>query len=80
MMCRKEHLMLKYEELLKQRESTLEEINKLKKVLIKEQADVRNHEYGSLAAFFLNVILKKDQKLNEEKEKSYAATEKYDAA
>ena len=79
MMCRKEHLRIKYEELLKQRFLLQEEANELQNDCIKEQTEVKSHEYGGLAAFFLNVVLKMDKKLNEEKEKAYAATIKYDA-
>lgn len=80
MVCKKEHLKVKYEELIEQKSVLQEEVDKLQKISIKEQADVDKLECGSLAIFFLNVIGKKDKKLNKEKEEAYAAKVKYDAA
>ena len=79
MVCRKEHLKLKYEELLEQKSLLKKEVDKLQKLSIKEQADVEKLECGSLATFFLNVIGKMDEKINKEKEEAYAAAVKYDA-
>ena len=70
MVCRKEHLKVKYEELIEQKSVLQEEVDKLQKISIKEQADVDKLECGSLAIFFLNVIGKKDKKLNKEKKRS----------
>lgn len=79
MVCRKEHLKLKYEELLEQKSLLKKEVDKLQKLSIKEQADVEKLECGSLATFFLNVVGKMDEKINKEKEEAYAAAVKYDA-
>lgn len=80
MVCRKEHLRMKYEELLEQRTILRIEIAKLEKASIKEQDDVERLECGSLAAFFYHVMGKMDEKLSKEKEEAYAAAVKYDAA
>ena len=80
MVCKKEHLRIKYEELLEQRSLRRNEVAKLKEASIKEQLDVEKLEGGSLAAFFYNVIGKMDEKLTKEKEEAYAAAVKYDAA
>lgn len=52
----------------------------LKTVMYNEQADVDQLEGRSLAAFFYNVIGKKDEKLDKERREAYAARVKYDAA
>ena len=80
MVCRKEHLRMKYEELLEQKIMLRIETAKLEKALIKEQDDVNKLECGSLAAFFYYVMGKMDEKLSKEKEEAYAAAVKYDAA
>ena len=80
MVCRKEHLRMKYEELLEQKIMLRIETAKLEKILIKEQDDVNKLECGSLAAFFYYVMGKMDEKLSKEKEEAYAAAVKYDAA
>ena len=80
MVCKKEHLKLKYEELLEQKRILEKEVEKLKQSSLKEQSDVERLEGGSLAAFFYHVIGKKDEKLTKEREEAYAAAVKYDAA
>lgn len=80
MVCRKEHLKLKYEELLKQKKVLKQEVENLKQQSIKEQSDVEKLECGSLASFFYHVIGTKYEKLSKEKEEAYVATMKYDAA
>ena len=79
MVCRKQHLEKLQEELLSQKNMLLEEVEKLKKSSLKEQADVERLEGGSLASFFYNVIGKMDEKLTKEREEAYAAKVKYDA-
>ena len=68
MVCRKQHLEKLQEELLSQKNMLLEEVEKLKKSSLKEQADVERLEGGSLASFFYNVIGKMDEKLTKERE------------
>ena len=80
MVCKKEHLKLKYEELLEQKRILEKEVEKLKQSSLKEKSDVDRLEGGSLAAFFYHVIGKKDEKLTKEREEAYAAAVKYDAA
>ena len=80
MVCRKQHLEKLQEELLSQKNMLLEEVEKLQKSSLKEQADVERLEGGSLASFFYNVIGKMDEKLTKEREEAYAAKVKYDAA
>ena len=79
MVCRKQHLEKLQEELLSQKNILLEEVEKLEKSSLKEQADVERLEGGSLASFFYNVIGKMDEKLTKEREEAYAAKVKYDA-
>ncbi len=52
----------------------------LEEIKNSEQRDVERLEGGSLAAFFYNVIGKKEEKLSKEKEEAYKAAVKYDAA
>ncbi len=80
MVCRKQHLEKLHEELLAQKKALQEEVEKLKKSSLKEQADVDKLEGGSLASFFYNVIGKMDEKLTKEREEAYRAAVKYDAA
>ena len=80
MVCKKEHLKLKYEELLEQKRILEKEVEKLKQSSLKEKSDVDRLEGGSLAAFFYHVIGKMDEKLTKEREEAYAAAVKYDAA
>lgn len=80
MVCRKQHLESVHTELIAQRSALLDRVSKLKESSMKEQADVDKLEGRSLAAFFYNVIGKKDEKLTKEREEAYAAAVKYDAA
>lgn len=80
MVCRKQHLEKMREELKEQKNVLSDNVNRLKEISRKEQADVDKLEGGSLAAFFYNVIGKMDEKLTKEREEAYAAAVKYDAA
>lgn len=80
MVCRKRHLEKKHQELTEQKYALSDNVNKLNKVRLKEQADVDKLEGGSLSAFFYNVIGKMDEKLTKEREEAYAAAVKYDGA
>lgn len=55
-------------------------VAQLEKEKNSEQRDVDRLEGGSLAAFFYNVIGKREEKLDKEKEEAYKAAVKYDAA
>lgn len=79
MVCRKQHLEKLHEELLEQKSTLQDEVERLKTASIKEQADVDKLEGGSLTLFFYNVIGKMDEKLTKEREEAYVAAVKYDA-
>lgn len=51
----------------------------LEKIMLRERKDVDRLEGNSLAAFFYNVVGRKDEKLDEERREFYAARVKYDA-
>lgn len=80
MVCRKKHLEKLHEDLLTQKSTLQDEVERLKTASIKEQTDVDKLEGGSLASFFYNVVGKMDAKLTKEREEAYAAAVKYDAA
>ena len=67
-------------ELRAQREPLKEKVARLEKKMRSEQKDVDRLEGRSLAAFFYNVVGKKDEKLDEERREAYEARVKYDAA
>lgn len=66
-------------ELRAQQEPLQKKAAELEAVMLQEQKDVDRLEGRSLAAFFYNVVGKKDEKLNEERRQAYAARVKYDA-
>lgn len=55
-------------------------VAQLEKIKNSEQKDVDRLEGGSLAAFFYNVVGKKEEKLTKEKEEAYKAAVKYETA
>lgn len=67
-------------ELRSQQEPLRQKVAKLEKTMRCEQKDVERLEGRSLAAFFYNVVGKKDEKLDAERREYYAARVKYDSA
>ena len=55
-------------------------IKKLEKASRAEQADVDRLERGSLAAFFYQMIGRREEQLDKEREEACAARVRYDAA
>ena len=55
-------------------------VAQLEEIKNSEKKDVDRLEGGSLAAFFYNVVGKKEEKLTKEKEEAYKAAVKYEAA
>ena len=77
--ARKKQLSAQLFDLQNQKGPLDEKVKALELVMKAEQADVDKLEHGSLAGFFYNVVGKKDDKLNKEREEAYAARVKYDA-
>ncbi len=63
-----------------QKQALEDKVTQLEKVKLAEQKDVDRLEGSSLAAFFYNVIGKKEEKLTKEKEEAYKAAVKYETA
>jgi len=80
MTAEKKRLDAKYADLKAQAAAYEEQLISLRAVCKKEQEDVDKLEGRSLAAYFYNVIGKKDEKLDKEREEAYAARVKLDAA
>ena len=80
MTAEKKRLDAKYADLKAQAAAYEEQLISLRAVCKKEQEDVDKLEGRSLAAYFYNVIGKKDEKLDKEREEVYAARVKLDAA
>ena len=80
MTAEKMRLDAKYADLKAQAAAYEEQLVILRASCSKEQADVDKLEGRSLAAYFYNVIGKKDEKLDKEREEAYAARVKLDAA
>ncbi|MBQ8662839.1 MAG: hypothetical protein IJ471_03180 [Eubacterium sp.] len=78
--ARKKHLEYTLEDMRKQRIDLANKVKDLDAAKIKEEQDVVKLEGGSLASFFYNVVGKKDEKLDKERQEAYAAKVKYDAA
>lgn len=76
----KKRLEAMLKELRGQRDSLCKKVSELETVMKDERSDVDRLEGHSLAAFFYNVVGKKDEKLDEERREYYAARVKYDAA
>ena len=79
-MARAAQLEAMLQELRGQRDALREQVRELESVKLREQADVDRLEGRSLAAFFYEVIGKKDERLDKERREAYAARVKYDAA
>ena len=80
MTAEKKRLDAKYKDLKAQAATYGEQLFALRSAYTKEQEDVDKLEGRSLAAYFYNVIGKKDEKLDKEREEAYAARVKLDAA
>ncbi len=78
--ARKRKLESSIKELTAQRDQYAAQAGELEKRFQEEQEDVDRLESRSLAAFFYNVIGKKGEKLDKERQEAYAARVKYDAA
>lgn len=78
--ARKRKLESSIKELTAQRDQYAAQAGELQKRFQEEQEDVDRLEGRSLAAFFYNVIGKKGEKLDKERQEAYAARVKYDAA
>ena len=78
--ARKRKLESSIKELTAQRDQYAAQAEELQKRFQEEQEDVDRLEGRSLAAFFYNVIGKKGEKLDKERQEAFAARVKYDAA
>lgn len=78
--ARKERLKKQLPELYAQRKSMREQVRALERQRKDEQADVDRLEGHSLAAFFYDVVGKKEEKLDKERAEAHAARVKYEAA
>lgn len=78
--ARKQHLEAALTQLYSRRDTLKARADHLAEIMDQEQEDVERLEGGSLAAFFYNIVGKKDEKLEKEREEAYAAKVKYDAA
>ena len=76
----KKRMETEVKDLRSQKESLRGKVTELEAIKNSEQRDVDRLEGGSLAAFFYNVIGKKEEKLTKEKEEAYKAAVKYEAA
>lgn len=79
-LARKQHLEVVMPELQNQYSDVLAKVTELREQKTAEQKDVDRLEHGSLAAFFLNVVGKKEEKLAKEQREAYQAAVKCDAA
>ncbi|MBQ7922210.1 MAG: hypothetical protein IJ325_06500 [Clostridia bacterium] len=80
MTAEKKRLDAKYADLKAQAATYEEQVAILRASCAKEQEDVDKLEGRSLAAYFYNIIGKKNEKLDKEREEAYAARVKLDAA
>lgn len=78
--ARKKHLEHVLDDMKKQCTDLVKKVDELDSVKLKEEHDVEKLEGGSLAGFFYNVVGKKDEKLDKERQEAYAAKVKYDSA
>ncbi len=79
-LARKQHLEAVTEDLQNQYSDVLAKVLELREQKEEEQKDVDRLEHGSLTAFFLNVVGKKEEKLVKEQREAYMAAVKCDAA
>lgn len=80
MTAEKKRLDAKYADLRAQAATYEEQVAILRASCAKEQEDVDKLEGRSLASYFYNIIGKKNEKLDKEREEAYAARVKLDAA
>ena len=78
--AKKESLNKKLSQLQLQREDLQHHVDKLKKIMYNEQADVESLEHTNLKSIFYGMIGKKQEKLDKEKLEAYTAKLKYDSA
>jgi len=79
-LARKQQLEAQMPDLQNQYSDVLAKTMELREQKAAEQKDVDRLEHGSLAAFFLNVVGKKEEKLAKEQREAYMAAVKCDAA
>jgi len=79
-MARKGQLESMVAELDRQHRELSQRVTELEQIMLDEQADVDQLEGRSLAAFFYQVIGKRDERLDKERQEAYGARVKYDAA
>lgn len=79
-LARKQHLEAVMPDLQNQYSDVLAKVMELREQKTEEQKDVDRLEHGSLAAFLLNVVGKKEEKLAKEQREAYMAAVKCDAA
>ncbi len=79
-LARKQHLEAVMSELQAQQREVLVKVTELRELKATEQKDVDRLEQGSLAAFFLHVVGKKEEKLAKEQREAYQAAVKCDVA
>lgn len=78
--ARKKKLESILQELKQQRGELTDKVNLLKQTKLKEEADVDKLQGKSLAAIFYTIFGKKEEKLDKEKQETYAAVVKYKVA
>ena len=78
--AKKESLNKKLSQLQLQREDLQCHVDKLKKIMYNEQADVESLEHTNLKSIFYGMIGKRQEKLDKEKLEAYTAKLKYDSA
>lgn len=79
-LARKQHLEAVMPSLQEQYSDVLAKVTELREIKVEEQKDVDRLEQGSLAAFFLNVVGKKEEKLAKEQREAYQAAVRCDVA
>ncbi len=79
-MAKKSHLEAILPDMRNQRQELEEKTKLLEDSKKKEEHDVAKIEGGSLASFFFNVVGKKDEKLDKERQEAYEARIRYDVA
>ena len=79
-LARKQHLEAVIPDLQNQYSDLLAKVTELREQKAEEQKDVDRLEQGSLAAFFLNVVGKKEERLAKEQREAYQAAVRCDVA
>jgi len=78
--ARKKHLETLLADLNSQQKGLEIQLARLRADMLSEKRDVQRLEGRSLAAFFYEIIGRREEKLSEERQQAYAAAVKYDAA